>query len=398
VAVQQRVAGAGNAEEADASHPQHLILSNPVAADMHVPQRYDKREVFGEGTYGVVNEALDKTTGQTVAIKKLRQCRTRDGASAGALREIKLLQELHHPNIIKMIDVYTQTGNINLVFEECTTDLETVIMDKTVEITTSHIKSYMSMMLRGIHHCHTNNILHRDIKPNNLMFDQGGRMKIIDFGMARQYDPNQNHEMTNQVVSRWYRAPELFFGCRHYGPSIDMWSVGCILAELLQRKPLFPGESDLGQLGGIFKVLGTPTEETWPDAKELPYYVEYNQMLPPDKHSLFPEATPETLQLLSQLLYYDPKGRSSAAHAMEHPFFTAGPPAVAEENLPLPTPPEREKQKQQQRKVGEQGLFGAEGGGILGQGQQLFGADQAQDTHEESTNPGPCRGKLNFGF
>jgi cyclin-dependent kinase 7 len=369
---------------------------------LHAAQRYDKREIIGEGTYGIVYEALDKNNGQMVAIKKLRQCRTRDGVNAATLREIKLLQELTHPNVIELIDVYPHTGNINLVFEECTTDLETVIMDKTVAITNSHIKSYMAMLLRGIHHCHTNNVLHRDIKPNNLLFDQHGQMKIIDFGMAREFDPNGNHKMTNQVVSRWYRAPELLFGAKHYGPSVDMWAVGCILAELLQRKPLFPGESDLEQLGRIFKTLGTPSKENWPGADELPYFVEYTHMVSPDLQSIFPDATPESLQLLSQLLYYNPKGRSNAMHAMEHPFFTVGAAAVPEADLPLPTPPEREKQKQnqlqQQQQVGGGGgggLFGpggGGGGGIFGQGKQLSFEGKVQDSDDGSApSVGPCR-------
>lgn len=143
------------------------------------------------------------------------------------------------------------------------TDLEVIIKDTSIILTTSNIKAYMLMTLQGLEYLHTNWILHRDLKPNNLLVNNHGVLKVGDFGLAKWYG-SPTRINTHQVVTRWYRSPELLYGARQYGTCIDMWAVGCILAELLLRVPFLPGESDLEQLTKIFQVLGTPTEETWP--------------------------------------------------------------------------------------------------------------------------------------
>ncbi|XP_043441505.1 cyclin-dependent kinase 7 isoform X5 [Prionailurus bengalensis] len=199
-------------------------------------------------------------------IKLGHRSEAKDGINRTALREIKLLQELSHPNIIGLLDAFGHKSNISLVFDFMETDLEVIIKDNSLVLTPSHIKAYMLMTLQGLEYLHQHWILHRDLKPNNLLLDENGVLKLADFGLAKSFG-SPNRAYTHQVVTRWYRAPELLFGARMYGVGVDMWAVGCILAELLLRVPFLPGDSDLDQLTRIFETLGTPTEEQWPALK-----------------------------------------------------------------------------------------------------------------------------------
>ncbi|KAB1281253.1 Cyclin-dependent kinase 7 [Camelus dromedarius] len=229
-------------------------------------KRYEKLDFLGEGQFATVYKARDKNTNQIVAIKKIKlghRSEAKDGINRTALREIKLLQELSHPNIIGLLDAFGHKSNISLVFDFMETDLEVIIKDNSLVLTPSHIKAYMLMTLQGLEYLHQHWILHRDLKPNNLLLDENGVLKLADFGLAKSFG-SPNRAYTHQVVTRWYRAPELLFGARMYGVGVDMWAVGCILAELLRRVPFLPGDSDLDQLTRIFETLGTPTEEQWP--------------------------------------------------------------------------------------------------------------------------------------
>ncbi|KAI8914195.1 kinase-like domain-containing protein [Gorgonomyces haynaldii] len=180
-----------------------------------------------------------------------------------AVREVKYLQELRHPNVIELIDCFSIDQNLHLVLEFLDADLEMIIKNKQVVFSREDIKSWMLMLLRGLHHIHSGYILHRDLKPNNLLLAQDGQLKIADFGLASCFgDPNRT--MTSQVVTRWYRSPELLLGAKQYGVGVDMWAVGCILAELMVRAPFFAAETDIGQLNMIFSALGTPSEQDWP--------------------------------------------------------------------------------------------------------------------------------------
>ncbi|XP_036164370.1 cyclin-dependent kinase 7 isoform X5 [Myotis myotis] len=232
-------------------------------------KRYEKLDFLGEGQFATVYKARDKNTNQIVAIKKIKlghRSEAKDGINRTALREIKLLQELSHPNIIGLLDAFGHKSNISLVFDFMETDLEVIIKDNSLVLTPSHIKAYMLMTLQGLEYLHQHWILHRDLKPNNLLLDENGVLKLADFGLAKSFG-SPNRAYTHQVVTRWYRAPELLFGARMYGVGVDMWAVGCILAELLLRVPFLPGDSDLDQLTRIFETLGTPTEEQWPALK-----------------------------------------------------------------------------------------------------------------------------------
>ncbi|XP_068952446.1 cyclin-dependent kinase 7 isoform X4 [Petaurus breviceps papuanus] len=200
-------------------------------------KRYEKLDFLGEGQFATVYKARDKNTGRIVAIKKIKlghRSEAKDGINRTALREIKLLQELSHPNIIGLLDAFGHKSNISLVFDFMETDLEVIIKDNSLVLTPSHIKAYMLMTLQGLEYLHQHWILHRDLKPNNLLLDENGVLKLADFGLAKSFG-SPNRAYTHQVVTRWYRAPELLFGARMYGVGVDMWAVGCILAELLLR-------------------------------------------------------------------------------------------------------------------------------------------------------------------
>ncbi|CAN0034787.1 unnamed protein product, partial [Discosporangium mesarthrocarpum] len=303
-------------------------------------EKYEKGEKLGEGAWGVVTAAILKSTGQVVAIKKIamKSGMYAEGANFTALREIKLLQELKHENVIELVDVFLIHEDLNLVFEFCETDLETILMAQNVVLKPEHIKSHMLMLLTGMAYLHENFVLHRDIKPNNLLYSSNGVLKLADFGLARQYG-SPGRLMTQSVVTRWYRPPELCFGCREYGAAVDMWAVGCIFAELMCRRPLFPGVSDMDQVARIFQIMGTPTEENWPDHCSLPDYIEFMPQQSINLATVLSAASPAAMDLLTKLLVLRPGGRISAAESLRHPYFSRElPPACEPSALDLPVP------------------------------------------------------------
>jgi len=206
---------------------------------------------------------------------------------------------------------FTYGEVLQLVLEFLDSDLEIIIKDRSLVFLPADIKSWMAMTFRGLEFCHRNFILHRDLKPNNLLIASNGQLKLADFGLARDFaDPG--YKMTCQVITRWYRPPELLFGCRYYSTAVDIWSVGCIFAELMLRTPYLPGETDMDQLKTIFRALGTPTEEDWPGHTKLPDYVPVGQFPRTPLRDLFTAASGDTLNLLSKTLTYEPRKRISA--------------------------------------------------------------------------------------
>ncbi|KAJ9676885.1 hypothetical protein PVL29_022072 [Vitis rotundifolia] len=309
----------------------------PIVLSKKVADRYLKREVLGEGTYGVVSKAIDTKTGQIVAIKKIRLGKHKEGVNFTALREIKLLKELKDPHIIELIDAFPHKGNLHLVFEFMETDLEAVIRDRNIVLSLADIKSFLQMTLKGLAFCHKKWVLHRDMKPNNLLIGDKGQLKLADFGLARIFG-SPDRKFTHQVFARWYRAPELLFGSKQYGPGVDVWAAACIFAELLLRRPFLQGSSDIDQLGKIFAAFGTPKPAQWPDMVYLPDYVEYQFVPAPPLRSLFPMASDDALDLLSKMFTYDPKARISVQQALEHRYFTSGPLPTEPAKLPRPHP------------------------------------------------------------
>ncbi|XP_064185699.1 cyclin-dependent kinase 2-like [Anguilla rostrata] len=283
---------------------------------------FQKIEKIGEGTYGVVYKAKNKVTGQSVALKKIRLDADTEGVPSTAIREISLLKELSHPNIVKLLDVVHTEKKLYLVFEYLNQDLKKYMdSSQPLGLTLPLIQSYVYQLLQGIAFCHSHRVVHRDLKPQNLLLNQAGAIKLADFGLARAFGvPLRSY--THEVVTLWYRAPEILLGCKFYSTAVDIWSIGCIFAEMVAKRPLFPGDSEIDQLFRIFKKLGTPNEEVWPGVSQLPdYKSRFPRWAPQDLAKITPKLQPSGLDLLQQLLLYDPSQRISAKAALTHPYF-----------------------------------------------------------------------------
>lgn len=307
--------------------------------------KYVKGKKLGSGQYADVFSAHLKTDPtQLVAIKKIKVgAEAKEfGISYDSLREIKFLQELNHPNIIKLYAVFSTKGqNLNLVLEQLPQgDLLKLIQDtQNISYTPADIKSWMLMLMRAIWFCHQNFILHRDIKPNNLLIAANGEIKLADFGLARSFaDPYQ--PMTSQTITIWYRPPELFYQARHYGAAVDIWSCGCVFAELIARDVLFRAwpESELGMLSLISEKVGTPTEENWPGVTSLPNYLPPSEITPLRNRDYwlahFRSIGEIGVDLLMKMLLLDPRERLSAKRVLEHEFWTTSPRPSRLEDLP----------------------------------------------------------------
>ncbi|KAF0266812.1 hypothetical protein FOG51_01480 [Hanseniaspora uvarum] len=315
---------------------------------MDTSEYYTKEKKLGEGTFAIVYLGKKKSSNESnkalpdqVAIKEIKldlmkkQSSDVDngdvtGIDISAIREIKYLQELRqHANIIKLFDVYTDTTNsINLVLEFLPMDLEKLIKKKTIIFNSMDLKLIVLQMLRGVNHLHRLSIMHRDLKPANLLIGNDGMIKIADFGLARIYDDggiNAHSNMTNNVVTRWYKAPELLLGSKNYDFKIDIWSLGLIIIELLIRVPYLPGKDDMDQLTLMFKVMGTPTEKDWLHVKALPNYNTNLYMYPkPNRQEWrkrFVAISDNFLDLLINMLEMSPKSRWNVVQCLESEYI-----------------------------------------------------------------------------
>uniref|UniRef100_A0A2N9IS82 cyclin-dependent kinase n=1 Tax=Fagus sylvatica TaxID=28930 RepID=A0A2N9IS82_FAGSY len=280
--------------------------------------RYKDFEKIGEGTYGVVYKARDSRTNEIKALKKIRM-EDDDTVPTSAIREISILKELQHGNIVRLEGVVYCKAHLFLVLEWLDLDLKKY-MDSSPEFATDicQIKMFLYQILRGIAYCHSHRFLHRDLKPKNLLIDCGANViKLADFGLAREFGI-PDRKLTPQVVTLTYRAPELLLDSCHYSTPVDVWSVGCIFAEMLNRKPLFNGKSEIDELLKIFRVLGTPNEDTFPGLT-LPVIKE--KRLPKDLAIVVPSLDSAGVDLLSKMLCLDPSKRITARSALEHEYF-----------------------------------------------------------------------------
>jgi cyclin-dependent kinase len=286
-------------------------------------ERYQKMEKIGEGTYGVVYKAKDRVTGEIIALKKIRLEAEDEGIPSTAIREISLLKELQHPNIVRLYDVVHTERKLTLVFEFLDQDLKKYldICDSGLDLPI--LKSFLYQLLTGVAYCHHHRVLHRDLKPPNLLINREGQLKLADFGLARAFGiPVRSY--THEVVTLWYRAPDVLMGSRKYSTPVDIWSVGCIFAEMANGRPLVAGTSEADQLDRIFRLLGTPKLADYPGIVDLPEYSPDLPPYPPPRNglaSLVPTLDAEGIDLLSLMLQYDPARRITAQAALEHPFF-----------------------------------------------------------------------------
>ncbi|KAL1812739.1 hypothetical protein ACET3Z_022804 [Daucus carota] len=293
--------------------------------------RYKIQEVIGKGSYGVVCSAIDTHTGAKVAIKKIHDIFEHISDAARILREIKLLRLLRHPDIVEIKHIMLPPSrkdfkDIYVVFELMESDLHQVIKAND-DLTKEHYQFFLYQLLRALKYIHTANVYHRDLKPKNILANANCKLKICDFGLARVAfnDTPTTIFWTDYVATRWYRAPELcgsFFS--KYTPAIDIWSIGCIFAEVLTGKPLFPGKNVVHQLDLMTDMLGTPAMDTISgvrNEKARRYLSTMRKKQPVPLSHKFPNADPLALRLLQRLLAFDPKDRPTAEEALADPYF-----------------------------------------------------------------------------
>ncbi|XP_015698673.1 probable serine/threonine-protein kinase At1g54610 isoform X2 [Oryza brachyantha] len=298
-------------------------------------------QFIGSGTYSNVYKAREAESGRVVALKKVRVDGAGEAESARFMaREIALLRHLgDHPNIVRLDGLVTSrlatAPSLYLVFDYMDHDLTglaAAALAAGSRLSLPQVKCYMKQLLTGIEHCHNKGVLHRDIKSSNLLVSNDGILKIADFGLATSFDPdNKEQPMTTQVITLWYRPPELLLGATHYGVGVDLWSVGCILAELLLGEPIFPGRTEVEQLHKIFKLCGTPPEDYW-DKMKFPHssFRSYERCIA----EKFKDVPPSALSLLETLLAIDPDMRGTATDALSSEFFRTEPYACEPSSLP----------------------------------------------------------------
>ncbi|PNS16477.1 CTD kinase subunit alpha [Sphaceloma murrayae] len=282
--------------------------------------------VVGSGTYGKVYKAIHVYTKNSVALKKIRMDGERDGFPVTAIREIKLLQSLHHPNIVALQETMVEKNDCFMIFEYLSHDLTGLLNHPSFDLTPAHKKDLAKQLFEGLDYLHRRGVLHRDIKAANILVSKSGQLKIADFGLARFYAKNRKQDYTNRVITIWYRPPELLLGETQYGPAVDIWSAACVLVEIFTRHAIFPGDGgEINQLDKIYNVLGTPSRSVWPGIVDLQWYelLRPQQKLP----STFTEkyrdrVTPEAFQLLEAMFQFDPELRPAASDVLEHPYFT----------------------------------------------------------------------------
>ena len=287
--------------------------------------KYIRTAKLGEGTYGVVYRAKDQKGQEIYALKKIRLQAEEEGIPSTAIREISLLKELNHINIVKLYEVLHSVKKLTLVFEYVEQDLKKVIdaaNGKALDMKLT--KSFLYQLLRGVDHIHKYKVLHRDLKPQNLLINKDNVLKIGDFGLARGYGiPVKNY--TNEVVTLWYRPPDVLLGNKTYGTTVDMWSIGCIFAEMVLGKPLFTGNSENDQLKKIFAIMGTPTENYASSLREFSEWGvgdnTFEVVKPQNFKELFPNLDSEGIDLMQKFLQLEPEKRISAKEALKHPFF-----------------------------------------------------------------------------
>ncbi|KAG8392008.1 hypothetical protein BUALT_Bualt01G0246900 [Buddleja alternifolia] len=308
------------------------------------PDSYQKINKIGQGTYSSVYRARDLTSEKIVAMKKVRFVNMDPESVRFMAREICILRRLDHPNVMKLEALVTSkiSGSLYLVFEYMEHDLAGLLASPKVKFTESQIKCYAQQMFLGLEHCHNRGVLHRDIKGSNLLVDNKGILKIGDFGLATSFEADQKQPLTSRVVTLWYRAPELLLGATQYGVAIDMWSAGCILAELFAGKPIMPGRTEVEQMHKIFKLCGSPTEDYWRKTK-LPHATSFKSKRV-YKHRVadaFKDFPSSALALVQVLLSIDPEKRGTAPSALKSEFFKLDPLPCDPSSLPK-YPPSKE--------------------------------------------------------
>ncbi|CAK3819709.1 serine threonine kinase, CMGC family, CDC2 CDK subfamily [Lecanosticta acicola] len=334
----RRLSRDGANEIAPTAEPEWKLLrfNAPSWQPCRSVERFDRLNHIEEGSYGFVSRAREEATGEIVAIKKLKMDPMRDGGfPVTALREIQCLNAAKHQHIVDLREVVTgqgdARGDVYLVMEFLEHDLKTLQEEMEDPFRPSEIKTLLLQLGSAVGFLHDHWILHRDLKTSNILMNNRGEIKLADFGMARFYGDTPPSNLTQLVVTLWYRSPELLLGTSTYDSAIDIWSIGCIFGELLTKNPLLQGKNEVDQLSKIFELCGIPTEETWPGFKRLPNA--RSLRLPPGNRgaqgsiirSKFSTLTNAGVGLLNDLLSLNPSKRPSAKEMLQHEYFQENP-------------------------------------------------------------------------
>lgn len=292
---------------------------------------YHKLEQLGEGSYATVYKGYSSLTNQIVALKEIR-LQEEEGAPFTAIREASLLKGLRHANIVTLHDIIHTKETLTFVFEYVHTDLSQYLERHPGGLNAFNVKLFLYQLLRGLGYCHERRILHRDLKPQNLLISEVGELKLADFGLARAKSI-PSHTYSHEVVTLWYRPPDILLGSTQYSTSLDMWGVGCIFTEMISGQATFPGMKDAyDQLDKIFKVLGTPEEQTWEGVTRFPHYnrSKFGHYQKQPLYCCVPKLSfiPHAADLASHFLEMEPSKRISAAQARRHEYFMDLPPKI----------------------------------------------------------------------
>mmetsp|Transcript_110386 Transcript_110386/g.246688 ORF Transcript_110386/g.246688 Transcript_110386/m.246688 type:complete len:335 (-) Transcript_110386:292-1296(-) len=287
----------------------------------------DKAKPVGEGTYGTVYRGRCTKTQRSVAIKRVKtELEHAGGVPATAIREVAVLKGMRHRNIVALLDVRCTPGRLDLVFEFIDVNLKQHMKQHGLRLEASAVRDFQKQLMQGIDFCHSHRIIHRDLKPQNILIDGADRLTIADFGMARAFSvpiPKYTHE----VVTTWYRAPEILLGTLEYSLPVDVWSAGCILGEMATGSALFHGDSEIDTIFQIFQKLGTPTEVEWPGLAKLsdfkPTFPRWHRRPWAQIRNTSQQLGASGMALLDGLLCYDPQRRTSARQALSHEYLTA---------------------------------------------------------------------------
>ncbi|XP_028302559.1 cyclin-dependent kinase 18 [Gouania willdenowi] len=284
-------------------------------------ETYVKLGKLGEGTYATVFKGRSKLTENLVALKEIR-LEHDEGTPCTAIREVSLLKNLKHANIVTLHDIIHTDRCLTLVFEYLDSDLKQYLDNCGNLMSMHNVKIFMFQLLRGLSYCHKRKILHRDLKPQNLLINYKGELKLADFGLARAKSvPTKTY--SNEVVTLWYRPPDVLLGSTEYSTPIDMWGVGCILFEMATGRPIFPGATVKEELHLVFRLMGTPTEDTWPGISSNEEFCSYlfPQYIPQVLLNHMPRLDLDGIDLLSALLLYNTTKRISSEDALHHAYF-----------------------------------------------------------------------------